>query len=253
MNKPYTATAKDGKYRWRILVTTVAGGETIVVGQNVINDESALDRLVFVEILVGLAVLLTLALAGAWLVRVSLRPLAAIERTAAAIAGGDLTQRVPGTRSPDRARPAHAALNVMLNRIETSFRARQDSERRAVRSEERMRQFVADASHELRTPLTTIRGFAELYRQGAAPDPADVLSRIEGEAARMGLLVEDLLLLARLDRERPVVLAPVQLADLIGDAAAGAHAVAPDRTIEVTIEHGEQPLVVSVTRPACGR
>ena len=86
-----------------------------------------------------------------------------------------------------------------------------------------MRQFVADASHELRTPLTTIRGFAELYRQGAAPDPAEVLRRIEDEAARMGLLVEDLLLLARLDQERPLRLARVPLAHLIGDAAAAAH------------------------------
>ena len=245
LNKPFTATAKDGKYRWRILVTTVVGGETIVVGQNQINDESSLDRLVFVEILVGLTVLLTLALAGAWLVRVSLRPLAAIERTAAAIAGGDLTQRVPELDPRTELGQLSSALNVMLNQIESAFRARHDSERRAVRSEERMRQFVADASHELRTPLTTIRGFAELYRQGAAPDPTDVLRRIEGEAARMGLLVEDLLLLARLDRERPVVLSPVQLPDLISDAAAGAHAVAPDRTIEVSIEHGEEPLVVS--------
>ena len=85
-----------------------------------------------------------------------------------------------------------------------------------------MRQFVADASHELRTPLTTIRGFAELYRQGAAPDPAEaLLRRIEDEAARMGLLVEDLLLLARLDRERPLRLAPVELAGAGHDAVAG--------------------------------
>ncbi len=108
-----------------------------------------------------------------------------------------------------------------------------------------MRQFVADASHELRTPLTSIRGFAELYRQGAAQDPADVLRRIEDEAARMGLLVEDLLLLARLDRERPLHLAPVHLAQLISDAAAAARAVAPDRTIEVNLGASARGLVVS--------
>jgi two-component system OmpR family sensor kinase len=131
-----------------------------------------------------------------------------------------------------------SALNTMLGQIEAAFLARKASEARAVRSEERMRQFVADASHELRTPLTTIRGFAELYRQGAAPDPSDVLRRIEDEAARMGLLVEDLLMLARLDQERPIRLGPVPLPPVIADAAAAAHAVAPDRHIELDIGPG---------------
>jgi two-component system OmpR family sensor kinase len=244
LNKPFTAVATDGKFRWRLLVTE-AGDETYIVGQNLLNDENALDRLVFVEILVGVAVLIVLALAGAWLVRVSLRPLAAIERTAAAIASGDLTQRVPELDPRTELGQLSAALNVMLTQIESSFRARQESEDRALHSEERMRQFVADASHELRTPLTTIRGFAELYRQGAAPDPADMLRRIEEEAARMGLLVEDLLLLARLDRERPLKLAPVQLADLINDAAAAAHVVDPERTVTVEIDQPDEPLLVS--------
>jgi two-component system OmpR family sensor kinase len=132
----------------------------------------------------------------------------------------------------------------MLAQIESAFRARAESEKRAVSSEERMRQFVADASHELRTPLTTIRGFAELYRHGAAPDPADVLRRIEDEAARMGLLVEDLLLLARLDVERPLRRAPVALTDLVTDAASAAHAVAPDRAIDMEIKHPTDRLVV---------
>jgi two-component system OmpR family sensor kinase len=105
-----------------------------------------------------------------------------------------------------------------------------------------MRQFVADASHELRTPLTTIRGFAELYRQGAVQNPDDVaklVRRIEDEAARMGLLVEDLLLLARLDRERPLTLAPVELPVLAIDAVQAAEAIAPDRTI--TLEIRDEP------------
>ena len=156
-----------------------------------------------------------------------------IEQTAGAIAAGDLTRRVPDPE-PDAEAPQtelgrlSRALNAMLAQIEAAFTARaqsetaarsaesaardaaeaaQVSEARAVRSEEKMRQFVADASHELRTPLTTIRGYAELYRQGAVADPEDVaklVRRIEDEAARMGLLVEDLLLLARLDRERPI-------------------------------------------------
>src|SRR5690606_27292927 len=154
---------------------------------------------------------------------------------AEAIAGGDLARRVP---DPEANRPGPArtevgklarALNAMLAQIETAFRAQSASEAaarqaeraaraaesRARRSEERMRQFVADASHELRTPLTTIRGFAELYRQGVASTPEQaerLVRRIEDEAARMGLLVQDLLLLARLDRERPLDLAPVELA-----------------------------------------
>jgi two-component system OmpR family sensor kinase len=109
-----------------------------------------------------------------------------------------------------------------------------------------MRQFVADASHELRTPLTTIRGFAELYRQGAVVDAADVatvMRRIEDEAARMGLLVEDLLLLARLDRERPLTLAPVELSVLAMDAVQAARAVAPERTIKLDIRDGQEMLV----------
>jgi two-component system OmpR family sensor kinase len=108
-----------------------------------------------------------------------------------------------------------------------------------------MRQFVADASHELRTPLTSIRGFAELYRQGAAVDKDEVVRRIEDEAARMGLLVEDLLLLARLDQERPLRIEPVHLIELINDTAAAARAVAPDRPIEVELGEGAGGLVVS--------
>jgi two-component system OmpR family sensor kinase len=219
------------------------GGQMAVVGQNLSNADYAVDRLVVVEVLFGVSVLILLAIAGAWLVRQSLRPLAAIERTAAAIAGGDLAQRVPELDPRTELGQLSSALNTMLSQIESAFRAREESEARAVRSEERMRQFVADASHELRTPLTTIRGFAELYRQGAAPDPADVLRRIEDEAARMGLLVEDLLLLARLDRERPMQYAPVRLANIVADAAEAAHAVAPERAIELDTADGESLVV----------
>src|SRR6185369_8076393 len=113
--------------------------------------------------------------------------------------------------------------------------AAQASEARAVHSEGKMRQFIADASHELRTPLTTIRGYAELYRQGAVPpdEVARLVRRIEDEAARMGLLVEDLLLLARMDRERPLVPAPVELPVLAMDAVQAAQATAPDRSIRL--------------------
>ncbi len=125
------------------------------------------------------------------------------------------------------------AFNAMLGQIESAFRAREASESSALASEERMRRFVADASHELRTPLTSIRGFAELYRQGAVPDPQSldrVMRRVEDEAARMGLLVEDLLLLARLDQQRPLEHEPVDLLEVAGDAVHDARVLAPDRT-----------------------
>ena len=131
------------------------------------------------------------------------------------------------------------ALNGMLSRIESAFRAQQASEEQARGSESRMRRFVADASHELRTPLTSIRGFAELYRQGAVRSDEDVrrlMERIEAEGSRMGLLVEDLLLLARLDQQRPLTVAPVDLADIAGDAVHDATAVQPDRPIALHLD-----------------
>ena len=242
---PFTVDNHDKRVHWRLVVGSSAEDGTIfVVGEDLANVDNAVGRLVLINTFVGVGVLAALALVGAWMVRASLRPLAAMERTAAAIAGGDLSRRVPELDPRTELGQFSAAMNTMLAQVEAAFIARASSEYRAVRSEERMRQFVADASHELRTPLTTIRGFAELYRQGAAPDPAEVLRRIEDEAARMGLLVEDLLLLARLDQERPLQLGPVALADLIEDAAAAAHAVAPDRRIEVDIQQPAEQLVV---------
>jgi two-component system OmpR family sensor kinase len=245
LNEPYTISSIDKSHRWRLITTQLETGETVTLGEDLANVDSALDRLVAINLLVGTAVLVTLALVGVWLIRVSLKPLVGIERTAGAIARGDLTLRVPEQDPNTELGRVSFALNSMLSRIEAAFKAQAASEAQAVRSEERMRQFVADASHELRTPLTSIRGFAELYRQGAAPDPADVLRRIEEEASRMGLLVEDLLLLARLDRERPLRHAPVHLAELITDAATAARAVDPDRTINVELAESAGALVVS--------
>ena len=139
---------------------------------------------------------------GWYAVRRAFRPLSQIEDTAAAIAAGDLTRRIPTRAANDEVTSLSHSLNSMLSQIEQSFAVREASE-------ERMRQFVADASHELRTPLATVRGYAELYRQGAVREPEDVASamgRIEGEARRMSGLVEDLLVLARLDERRPMQL-----------------------------------------------
>jgi two-component system OmpR family sensor kinase len=180
-----------------------------------------------------------LAAAGYGLVRNSLRPLTEVEHTARAIAAGDLSQRVPEGSERTEVGRLSAALNGMLARIESSFRAQQASEAQARASEDRMRRFVADASHELRTPLTSIRGFAELYRQGAVRSPEDtrrLMQRIESEGARMGLLVEDLLQLARLDQQRPLTIVPVDLAEIAGDAVHDARAVQPERPISLHLD-----------------
>jgi two-component system OmpR family sensor kinase len=269
----FTVDAADKHLRWRMMVAQVDDDRYIAVGQNLTDIDRAVSHVVWLDVLVGGVVLILLASLGAAIVRTSLKPLTEIEQTAAAIAGGDLTRRVPdpepGVPEPQsELGRLSRALNVMLHQIEMAFTARaasetaaraaessardaavaaQASEARARRSEERMRQFVADASHELRTPLTTIRGFAELYRQGAAGSPdgvAGLLRRIEDEAARMGLLVEDLLLLARLDRERPLVLAPVELPVLATEAVQAAAAIAPDREIALEVAPGSGPLVV---------
>jgi two-component system OmpR family sensor kinase len=263
---PYTARSTDGKYLWRILIVRLDNDSVLHVGQRMTGIQDATVRMIWVDVLVGVGMLIALASLGAAIVRQSLVPLLEIERTAGRIAAGDLTQRVIDPEN-EPARPPTTelgrlsrALNAMLAQIETAFIARAQSEAaakkaaeaarlsegRAIQSEAKMRQFVADASHELRTPLTTIRGFAELYRQGAVKNPEDVarlVRRIEDEAARMGLLVEDLLLLARLDRERPLTLAPVELPVLAIDAVQAAEAIAPERSITLEIRDDPERLV----------
>jgi two-component system OmpR family sensor kinase len=271
-DKLRTVTSINGRVHWRTIITYLANGSVMHIAQNMTGMENALRRLIWIDFLVGAAVLVSLASVGAAIVRKSLNPLVQIERTAAAIAAGDLTRRVPDPE-PGCIQPStelgrlSRALNAMLAQIEAAFTARamsetaaraaessardaaaaaMESEARAVRSEGKMRQFVADASHELRTPLTSIRGFAELYRQGAVSDPDDIaklVRRIEDEAARMGLLVEDLLLLARLDRERPLTLAPVELPVLAMDAIQAAQATAPERTITLDVKDGPEDLI----------
>ena len=240
--------AGGGGGSWRVLVQPTGSGAKVVAA-SLEEVDRAVARLAGIDLVVSAVVLVLLAGVGVALVRASLRPLVEIEQTARAIAAGDLTRRVPERDPRTEVGRLGRALNTMLAQIEAAFGARAASEASARRSEEaarhsedRMRRFVADASHELRTPLTTIRGFAELYRQGAGRDPAELdrlMRRIEDQAARMGLLVEDLLLLARLDQQRPLERSPVDLLALAADAVADASAVAPDRRIELVLGSGD--------------
>jgi two-component system OmpR family sensor kinase len=199
--------------------------------------DQTLHRLLAVEAIVIGGVLLALGLLAWLVVRLGLRPLDRMERTAEAIAAGDLSRRVsPATPRTEIGRLG-LALNTMLERLQQAFTAREASE-------QRLRQFLADASHELRTPLASIRGYAELFRMGAAADPQDTrkaMRRIEDEAARMGILVEDLLTLARLDAVRETVHEPVELFPLARDAVDAARVRAPQR--EITL-HGDPSATV---------
>jgi two-component system OmpR family sensor kinase len=223
------------------------GSGTVVVALSLDDVDDTVGKLLLITAVVSSAVLLLLAVGGYLVVRSSLRPLVEVEHTAEAIAAGDLSRRVPDRDPRTEVGRLGRSLNAMLGQIESAFHARQESEAGARRSEERMRQFVADASHELRTPLASIRGFAELYRQGAVPEQSDVdrvMRRIEDEAVRMGLLVEDLLLLARVDQQRPLEYAPVDLLAVASDAVHDAKAVAPDRSIVLELLPSDRPPVV---------
>ena len=189
--------------------------------------DQTLNRLLLVEALVIGGVLLALGAAAFLLVRIGLRPLDRMGATAGAIAAGDLSRRVYPATSRTEVGRLGLALNAMLERLEQAFAQRQASE-------DRLRQFLADSSHELRTPLAAIRGYAELFRMGATRDAAGTemaMRRIEEESKRMGVLVEDLLTLARLDEAPRIIRQPVDLADLARDAIGDAHATAPDRAI----------------------
>jgi two-component system, OmpR family, sensor kinase len=269
---------------------------TLMVGADLGDINGIVGQLTGVDLIVSAIIIVGLALVGVAIVRASLRPLTDIEKTAEAIAAGDLSRRVPDRDPGTEVGRLGRSLNIMLTRIETSFRAQEESEVAARRSEERMRRFVADASHELRTPLTAMRGYAEYYRQrggvaqpggagaahpagdpaaaspearaAAGPDASTgadtaataasangngsltkadldrIMQRVEQESARMGVLVEDMLLLARLDQQRPIEHRPVDLLTLALDAVQDARMIAPERSIELTVGSGAAFLVL---------
>jgi two-component system, OmpR family, sensor kinase len=332
-----TVPAQSGSELWRVVAYpgqtfyTGPGQQqvgTLIVGVDVTSIYNTIGNLIRIDVIVSVIVLIALFIVGIAVVRASLRPLTDIEKTAGAIAAGDLTRRVPDLDPRTEVGRLGQSLNTMLSQIETAFDARAESELAARRSEERMRQFVADASHELRTPLTAIRGFAEYYRQrggaaaisgaagslppgsdadravadaggavadaggavadagagaadaggavadagagaadagttvsprhGSNAEPAEragsgplpradldrIMQRVEQESSRMGGLVEDMLLLARLDQQRPLELRTVDMLTLAADAVHDARVVAPDRSINLTVGSGAALLVL---------
>jgi two-component system OmpR family sensor kinase len=218
---------------YRALATALEDGAgTLVVAVPLFDVAQTLDRLVILEVVVGAIVLIGIAVLALRLIRVGLRPLERMGETAGSIAAGDLTRRVEPADERTEVGRLGLALNSMLEQIEAAF-----DERRA--TEERLRRFVADASHELRTPLTSIRGYAELFRRGAGSRPQDLarsMEAIEAEAGRMGILVDDLLLLARLDQGRPLERAPVDLVEVCTEAVRSARVVEPGRPIELEVD-----------------
>ena len=222
-DKPFTLKgANESEYR---ALARVLPGEigSVITAVSLDGVKKSINQLRFLFFAVGFVVLLFLALIARRIIRISLRPLTAVEETAEAFAKGDYTARLPDARSDTEVGRLNWALNQMLSRIAESFAVR-------TASEEKLRRFVADASHELRTPLTAIRGFAELHRQGAVKGEektGELIRRIEQESIRMSTLVEDLLLLARLDQSREMEFEPVDLKTLVIEAVASAKAAGP--------------------------
>jgi two-component system OmpR family sensor kinase len=203
---------------------------TAIVAVPLSDFQDTLNHVALIGLLVTAAVLIGLAVLAWWLIRLGLRPLEEMGETAGRIAAGDLTQRVEETNPDTEVGQLGLSLNAMLVQIEEAFAQREASEMR-------MRRFLADASHELRTPLTSIRGYSEVFRLGAAADPAELetaMRRIEQESVRMSGMVNDLMALARLDELREPIRELVDLRGLVSDACDDARAVAPDREISLT-------------------
>jgi two-component system OmpR family sensor kinase len=226
--------AADGP-SFRVRAEKVQGGtfngDVLVQAQTLVDQTSTLHTLFLIELAVTAGALVFALAAGWWLVRLGLRPLEDVERTADSIAAGNLDQRVPGADQPTEVGRLAKALNVMLERIQAAFSARLASEARLKESEQHLRQFVADASHELRTPIAAVSAYAELFERGASQHPDDlprVVSGIRTETARMDRLVTDLLTLARLDEGVPMEKAPVELVSLASEAVRTATAVGPE-------------------------
>ena len=232
-SKPFTIEAPGADFRVATTVLPSSLG-SVIVAQSLADFDKTTHQIAIVFLLIGGLVLVFIAFASRQVIKVGMRPLERIEETAEKIAAGDLSARLDNYEPDTEVGRLSTSLNIMLSRIEEAFDAR-------MQSEDRLRRFVADASHELRTPLTAIRGFAELHRQGAVPDGEktnELIARIEKESKRMGYLVEDLLMLARMDQSRELVIADVDLSALLQEAVTSAQAAGPEHIITTNIASG---------------
>jgi two component histidine kinase len=229
-----TVNSRTGSNDWRIMPISLessTNGEasSMVIALPLKQTNQVVALVGVLTFAFGLATLAA-AIAMTWvIVTRTFEPLARVEQTAAKIAAGDLSQRIEDYNPSNEIGNLAISLNTMLAQIESSFNAQ-------AKSEAKMRRFVGDASHELRTPLVSIRGYSELYRQGALPNDeavATAMGRIESESKRMGQLVEDLLTLARIDERRESKLAPFDLFHLAVDASNDAYATSPDREVSL--------------------
>ena len=229
-SEPFTIEAPGADFRVATTVLPSSLG-SVIVAQSLADFDKTTRQIGSVFLIIGSLVLIFIAFASRQVVKVGMRPLEKIEETAEKIAAGDLSARLDNFEPDTEVGRLSTSLNTMLSRIEEAFDAR-------MQSEDKLRRFVADASHELRTPLTAIRGFAELHRQGAVPDgekTIELISRIEKESMRMGYLVEDLLMLARMDQSPELVISDVNLSELVQEAVTSAQVSGPDHLITTSI------------------
>ena len=231
-SKPFTVEAPGADFRVATTVLPSSLG-SVIVAQSLSDFDKTTRQIGVVFLIIGGLVLLFIAFASRQVIKLGMKPLEKIEATAEQIAAGDLSARLENFEPDTEVGRLSTSLNQMLSRIEESFTARAESE-------DKLRRFVADASHELRTPLTSIRGFAELHRQGAVPEgekTRELISRIEKESMRMGYLVEDLLMLARMDQSRELVMTDVDLSHLVTEAVSSAQAAGPDHPVTLDVAH----------------
>jgi two-component system OmpR family sensor kinase len=233
-DKPFTIEANGADFR-AVARTLPGNAGTLVAAQSLEELENTVNRLGYLFFFISLILLILMAIAARTVVKIGLRPLDDAETTAEEIAAGNLSARMPEADSGTEVGRLVTTLNTMLARIEEAFAVRTESENK-------LRRFVADASHELRTPITAIRGFSELHRQGAVTGEAEtkqLIARIEGESKRMGSLVEDLLLLARLDQAREMDSKPVDIVKVVADAVASAQVSGPEHPITLITPNAE--------------
>lgn len=235
----FNVDSKPGSGRdvkWRALAEK-KGDLLVVVAKDITREKAMINRLVFGQITIGLGALVLIALVSSYIIRQTLRPLRTVEETANAIAHGDLERRVPEDW------PAQTEVGSLARSVNSMLEQIQDNISSLTNKEEEMRRFVGDASHELRTPLTSVKGYAELYRSGITDDANMVIEKIETEASRMSLLVEDLLALTRAEG-KTTEKAPVDLLELITSVASSLKGAYPERTMSIIPDTVNLPMAL---------